>query len=119
PVFAPDHSETALRFVTLIDICYELRRRVIVLAEDYPESLYAEGPVTTAFRRAASRLAEMQGWEEGGLLADRPGAWRINAQGDRAAGATGPRAESKELDANFAVWHCEVELLVQVVAGRV
>lgn len=63
PVFAPDHSETALRFVTLIDICYELRRRVIVMAEDYPESLYAEGPVVTAFRRAASRLAEMQGWE--------------------------------------------------------
>jgi cell division protein ZapE len=62
PVFGEADADAVLRFVTLIDICYERRRRVIVSAPDYPESLYPAGPVVTAFRRAASRLAEMQAW---------------------------------------------------------
>ena len=33
-------------------------------AEAYPEELYLHGPIVQAFRRAASRLAEMQTWGE-------------------------------------------------------
>jgi cell division protein ZapE len=62
PVFAEAEADAVLRFVTLIDICYEHRCRVVISAPDYPEGLYMDGPVITAFRRAASRLAEMQAW---------------------------------------------------------
>ena len=62
PLLGPQHIEAVLRFVTLIDICYEHRRRVIVTAAEYPEALCSAGPVVPAFRRATSRLAEMQGW---------------------------------------------------------
>lgn len=55
-------ADSALRFVMLIDLCYEHRRRVIVSAPDYPGELYPAGPVLEAFRRTASRLAEMQTW---------------------------------------------------------
>jgi predicted ATPase len=34
----------------------------VISAPDYPEALYTDGPVVMAFRRAASRLAEMQSW---------------------------------------------------------
>jgi cell division protein ZapE len=62
PVFAEGEADAVLRFVTLIDICYEHRCRVVMSAPDYPEGLYVDGTVVTAFRRAASRLAEMQAW---------------------------------------------------------
>jgi cell division protein ZapE len=62
PAFTADDSEAALRLVTLIDICYEHHRRVIISASAYPEDLYPAGPVTEAFRRTASRLMEMQTW---------------------------------------------------------
>jgi cell division protein ZapE len=62
PVFAEGEADAVLRFVTLIDICYEHHCRVVISAPDYPEALYADGPVVTAYRRAASRLAEMQSW---------------------------------------------------------
>jgi cell division protein ZapE len=62
PRFRSAQVDAVLRFVTLIDLCYELKRRVIISGPDYPEALYPEGLVLTAFRRAASRLAEMQGW---------------------------------------------------------
>ena len=62
PAFSPEAADAVLRFVTLIDICYERRRRVIVSAAAYPDDLYPSGPVEMAFRRAASRLAEMQAW---------------------------------------------------------
>jgi cell division protein ZapE len=64
PRFASGEADTALRLVTLIDICYELRRRVIVSGAAYPDELYADGPAASAFRRVASRLAEMQTWGE-------------------------------------------------------
>ncbi len=62
PVLAPEQAEPALRLVTLIDLCYEHRRRVIVSAEGFPDELYPDGPVAAAFRRVTSRLAEMQSW---------------------------------------------------------
>ena len=62
PIFRQDYSDPALRLVTLIDICYERHRSVIISAEAYPAGLYIEGPIIQAFRRTASRLAEMQTW---------------------------------------------------------
>lgn len=62
PRFYEAHTEAVLRFVTLIDICYEHRCRVVISAEDYPDVLYADGPLRMAFSRAASRLSEMQTW---------------------------------------------------------
>ena len=64
PVFASGEADAALRLVTLIDICYEMHRRVIVSAAAYPDELYRDGPAQSAFRRVASRLAEMQTWGE-------------------------------------------------------
>jgi cell division protein ZapE len=62
PVFTPARTESALRLVTLIDVCYEHRCRVVITATAYPEELCEIETVTPAFRRAASRLAEMQSW---------------------------------------------------------
>jgi cell division protein ZapE len=62
PRFASGEADTALRLVTLIDICYELKRRVIVSAAAYPDELYSDGPAASAFLRVASRLSEMQTW---------------------------------------------------------
>jgi cell division protein ZapE len=62
PFFDENASDAALRLVSLIDVCYEQKRRVIVAAPAYPDELYTKGPVYQAFRRVASRLAEMQTW---------------------------------------------------------
>lgn len=62
PRFGEHDSDAALRLVSLIDVCYEKRRRVVISAAAYPDELYLKGPVFEAFRRVASRLAEMQGW---------------------------------------------------------
>ena len=62
PLFNENASDSALRLVSLIDVCYEHKRRVIVSAPAYPDELYRKGPVYEAFRRVASRLAEMQTW---------------------------------------------------------
>ena len=69
PRFASGEADAALRLVTLIDICYELKRRVIVSAAAYPDELYSDGPAASAFRRVASRLAEMQTWGEAPVAA--------------------------------------------------
>jgi cell division protein ZapE len=62
PELDEEDSDAALRLTTLVDICYERRCRMIVSALVYPSELYAGGPVLEAFRRVASRLAEMQSW---------------------------------------------------------
>lgn len=64
PVLTPAEADAALRFVTLVDLCYEHRRRVIVSAAVYPNMLCTSGPVASAFKRTASRLAEMQAWHD-------------------------------------------------------
>ena len=61
--------DDSVRLVTLIDICYEMHRRVIVSAAAYPDELYRDGPAQSAFRRVASRLAEMQTWGEAPIAA--------------------------------------------------
>ena len=60
PAMARDDHNVARRFMTLIDALYEHRVHVIVAAEDVPDRLYTAGIGSQDFRRAASRLLEMQ-----------------------------------------------------------
>lgn len=62
PTFTASESDSALRFVTLVDIMYEHRRRLVISAAAYPGHLCPKGEAADAFRRTASRLAHMQAW---------------------------------------------------------
>lgn len=60
PLLDPDHRDTARRFVLLIDTLYDQGVKLICSAESAPDQLYPAGDGAEAFRRTASRLAEMQ-----------------------------------------------------------
>ena len=60
PVMGPERRNEARRFVTLIDAIYESRTKLVCSAAAPPDALYPEGDGAFEFRRAASRLAEMQ-----------------------------------------------------------
>jgi cell division protein ZapE len=60
PVMTRDDHNAARRFMTLIDALYEHRVHVIVAAADIPDRLFTAGLGAEDFRRAASRLLEMQ-----------------------------------------------------------
>jgi cell division protein ZapE len=60
PVMTRDDHDAARRFMTLIDALYEHRVHVIVAAADVPDRLFTAGIGVEDFRRAASRLLEMQ-----------------------------------------------------------
>ncbi len=60
PTLAARRSDEARRLVTLIDALYEHRVKLVVSAAAPPERLYPEGEASFAFRRAVSRLHEMQ-----------------------------------------------------------
>lgn len=60
PRLSPDRRNEARRFVTLIDELYEHRVHLICAAEAEPDQLCLAGEVAELFRRAASRLIEMQ-----------------------------------------------------------
>ena len=60
PRFCPENRNEAKRFVTLIDILYEHKVKLICTAEVPPEELYTEGDGAFEFERTVSRLIEMQ-----------------------------------------------------------
>jgi cell division protein ZapE len=59
PLLTPENRNEAKRFVTLIDILYEQRTKLICTAAATPEQLYIEGDGAFEFKRTVSRLAEM------------------------------------------------------------
>jgi len=60
PVMSRDDYNAARRFLTLIDAFYDRHVHLIVAAEDVPDRLFSVGFGAEDFRRAASRLMEMQ-----------------------------------------------------------
>jgi len=54
------NRDEARRFVLLIDTLYDEGVKFVCSAEAAPDALYATGDGAEAFRRTASRLAEMQ-----------------------------------------------------------
>lgn len=60
PVLGAAEADATLRLVTLVDIAYENRKRIIISAAAYPSELCTTGPVAGPFRRTASRLAHLQ-----------------------------------------------------------
>jgi cell division protein ZapE len=59
PVFTPAEADSALRFVTLVDICYEHKRRMVVSAAAAPHRLCPQGDAAEPFKRTASRLMQL------------------------------------------------------------
>lgn len=60
PRLTPDRQDIARRFVTLIDVLYEARTKLILSAEAEPEDLYRTGEGAFEFERTVSRLHEMR-----------------------------------------------------------
>jgi cell division protein ZapE len=60
PVMGENMHNVARRFVVMIDTFYDEGVKLICSAAAPPEALYPDGKGSDAFRRAASRLAEMQ-----------------------------------------------------------
>ena len=60
PRLSADQRNEARRFIMLIDELYEHRCHLVIAADDLPDRLCPEGDGAFDFRRAASRLIEMQ-----------------------------------------------------------
>lgn len=63
PVMGDNMHNVARRFVVMIDTLYDENVKLICSAAAEPDALYPEGIGSEAFRRAASRLTEMQSEE--------------------------------------------------------
>ena len=62
PVFQTNDVDAALRFITLVDVWYEAKKRLLCTAAALPTELCLAGDAAAPFARTASRLYEMQGW---------------------------------------------------------
>lgn len=60
PKLTAERRNEAKRFVTLVDVLYEHKVKLICTAEVSAQSLYIEGDGVFEFRRTVSRLIEMQ-----------------------------------------------------------
>jgi cell division protein ZapE len=60
PILRPDNRNAAKRFVTLIDVLYEAKVKLLCTAAAQPDALYPKGDGSFEFSRTASRLIEMQ-----------------------------------------------------------
>ena len=60
PRMGYDRNNEAKRLMTLVDVMYDARRRMIFTAETAPEKLYHGDKYTYEFERTISRLREMQ-----------------------------------------------------------
>jgi cell division protein ZapE len=60
PLMLPEQRNEARRFMTLIEALYEHKTNLICAAAGAPDKLYVAGDGAREFKRAASRLIEMQ-----------------------------------------------------------
>jgi cell division protein ZapE len=60
PTLSAAKRNEATRFITLIDVLYELKTHLICTAEAAPQDLYKKGDNRFEFERTISRLIEMQ-----------------------------------------------------------
>lgn len=60
PVMGADQRNAARRFITLIDVLYEHKVKLLCTAAAAPAALYTEGDGSFEFARTVSRLSEMQ-----------------------------------------------------------
>jgi cell division protein ZapE len=60
PRMGPENRNEAARFVTLVDVLYEHKVKLLAAADAEPEHLYEKGDGTFEFQRTVSRLEEMR-----------------------------------------------------------
>lgn len=64
PVFTAQDIEAAKRFMVLIDIFYDQRKRLVMTASTQPDQLYQDPLKKIPFERTISRLTEMRSWTQ-------------------------------------------------------
>lgn len=60
PVIAPEEKDTICLFISMVDVFYDARVRLVISAAEPVEQLYSRGYMTLEYTRTNSRLYEMQ-----------------------------------------------------------